>query len=474
MIKNRTPWSAAQASAFGQTGFQVKRARLSPQPSLCNQCSRMKKLIQILFPLLFHQPLLATDLVLSPGEVQTLPAPNGAAISVERGEILQVQDLAAKVKLVAKRSGQSRLQIGSNVYHVSVVSGQTKAHFQLLRQLLNEFRGLKILVTNDLVIEISGQLHRHRDWQAIADLARKHKISYAFTAKIDDDVQSEVRKWLLPFVRGAGLSEDTLYISPDPKVFVSAQFTKNLSQYKNRLQPFGLLVETQAHQISQLPSVMLDLVLAEIDKTFEQEIGILWGQAEQTGVYKAKVLPNITEGELFAQINLIESEGHGQILARPSLLSRSGEKAEFHAGGEMPIRISGWGSQSVEWKKYGIMMAFRPRADNEGRMSLTIETEVSIPNLNQTTDQLPIFEVNRVKSHFDLDQSRTVVISGLIRNSQNEFRQGLPFLSRIPVLGRLFGSPKYQSRKTELVVFVTPRVLKPSELDSVNPESFTK
>ncbi|MCB0407916.1 MAG: type II and III secretion system protein, partial [Bdellovibrionales bacterium] len=193
---------------------------------------------------------------------------------------------------------------------------------------------------------------------------------------------------------------------------------------------------------------------------------------EAYGTYKTSVLPSVGSSELSAKLTLMESEGKGQILARPSLLSRSGEKSEFHAGGEMPIRISGWGSQSVEWKKYGILMSFHPVADTSGRMSLTVETEVSIPNLNQTTDQLPIFEVNRVKSYFDLDKSRTVVISGLIRQSESQFRQGLPYLSRIPILGRLFGSPKFTSRKTELLVFVTPKVFRPSELDSykkVNP-----
>jgi Flp pilus assembly secretin CpaC len=406
-------------------------------------------------------------IILSPGDVRPIEAPLNQSISVEKGQVIQIRDHGKRAMIVAKKMGRSKLTVGPRSYQVHIVSGKTSADARTLEETLKKFRGLKMTINDSNALQITGQLHRLSDWKALVQLAEDQHIDYTFAAQIDADIQDSARLWLLPFVRTAGLSEDTLSFDPTPQVFISPPLEKNRSYYIDTLKKWGLRVSVKPGQISQLPSVMLDLVLAEIDKTFEQEVGILWGQSDQTGTYKAKVLPQLSEGELYAQINLIESEGHGQILARPSLLSRSGEKAEFHAGGEMPIRISGWGSQNVEWKKYGIIMHFHPKADNEGRMSLTIDTEISIPNLNQTTDQLPIFEVNRVKSHFDLDRSRTVVISGLIRDSQNEFRQGLPFLSRIPVLGRLFGSPKFQSRKTELVVFVTPRVLKPSELDSI-------
>ena len=411
-----------------------------------------------------------TPVFLSPGEFETLHDVDSTPVSVENGKVIGISDMGTSLRITGKRVGGSLLSVGNKNFQVYVVPGNIKSQVRELQPFLKYKRGLELKWSQQKGLIIAGRLLRVSDWQELADLSLKLKIIYTFEAHVVPDIQTNVRLWLQSVLKKAGISLDALTLNPAPTLRLDPGYQKNQSSISQQLQHLGLSVTIDPRQISQKPSVMLSLVLAEVDQTFEQEIGILWGTETAPGVYRTTVLPKYVPGELSAKLTAMESSGKGRVLAKPQLLSRSGEKAEFHAGGEIPIQISGWGSQSVEWKKYGIMMNFHPLADNHGRMSLTVESEVSIPDLSQTTGQLPIFEVNRVRSHFDLDKSRTVVISGLVRDSENHFRQGLPFFSRIPFIGRLFGSPKYRQRKTELLIFVTPRVLLPYQLDNIKPE----
>lgn len=407
----------------------------------------------------------AREIVLAPGESIELPAQKLKSITLGDGKILKIRDLGNRIEVFAKKMGDTLLSVGNKRHRVIAVSLPEKILYEKLKIHLKDKLGLKASWSSDLKIQIEGTLYRANDWIKITEIFRNQPVLFRFLGKISPDAVEKTKNWLLPIISDLGLSEDTLKLKPLPHISLDKSYLKSIKKISTQLARLGIEVQISEQQLSQKPSVMVELVLAEIDETFESELGILWGSGPSTGSYKSVVLPQFKPGVLEAQLSALEASGKGQVLARPSLLSRSGEKAEFHAGGEIPIRISGWGSQSVDWKKYGILLYFTPLADNSGRMNLSIETEISIPNLNQKADQLPIFEVNRIKSHFDLDKSRTVVISGLLRSSESKFRQGLPFLSQIPILGRLFGSPKYQKRKTELLVFVTPRVLKPSELD---------
>lgn len=424
-------------------------------------------LLYTTFLLLFcSQGWATTPVFLAPGEFKTIEHVGTLAASVENGKIIGITDLGSSLRVTGRRVGSSLFSVGQNKYLVHVVPGAVKPQILRLQKYLKDKRGLELQWSQENGVIVAGRLLRTSDWKNLTSLSLNQKSEYLLRATIDKNIQTEVKHWLQGLLLKAGVSPDALFLEPMPGIRLDPGYQKNLETIKRQLFHLGLPIEVDSRQISQKPSVMLSLVLAEVDQTFEREMGILWGTETAPGMYRTTVLPKYLPGELSAKLTFMESSGNGKILAKPQLLSRSGEKAEFHAGGEIPIQISGWGSQSVDWKKYGILMNFQPHADNHGRMSLTVESEVSIPDLSHTTGQLPIFEINRVKSHFDLDRSRTVVISGLVRNSENNFRQGLPWVSRIPLIGRLFGSPKYRQRKTELLIFVTPRVLLPSQLDT--------
>jgi pilus assembly protein CpaC len=144
-------------------------------------------------------------------------------------------------------------------------------------------------------------------------------------------------------------------------------------------------------------------------------------------------------------------------------LCRSGKEAQFLAGGELPIKITAHKRQDVVWKKYGVLLKIKPVADFSGRMSIALETEVSTIDTSNTVDGLPGLLTNRIESHFDLKESRTIALSGLIKHQSGQSSQGLPGLSSVPILGSLFASREFRDDKTELVVFVTPEVVDSSQ-----------
>ncbi|NQZ01212.1 MAG: type II and III secretion system protein [Bdellovibrionales bacterium] len=420
------------------------------------------KITTLLAAILLNMNLaLAETLYLSVGQSHIINTNAQSPVSLGNGKVLKIQDQGNRLQVLALAKGHTWLQIGPAQYEVMVVSEKSLNFFKELNQTLRSFRGIKAHFNQLGTVEITGDLLRAEDWTVVTGLAHKHQAGFAMRAKIHPLLVNELTGWKNSLLQELGLSSNQLELFPEPKAYFNNAEMPAKTPVANKLKQYGFQIELNEGQLSQVPSVQLEIMIAEVDKTFERELGLRWGD---NGKYSTQILPEARWNVLSAELAALESNGTGQILAKPRLLSRSGEKAEFHAGGEIPIRIAGWGNQNVQWKKHGIIMNFQPLADHRGAMKLSVEIEISVPNLSQMVGQLPTFETNRVKSQFDLASKKTIVLSGLIRKSKSQSQEGLPYLSRIPVLGRLFGSPRYQSRQTELIVFVTPEVLSYEEL----------
>jgi len=377
-------------------------------------------------------------------------------VAIGNGKVLKASEKAGRLHIIGIAEGESSVTVGLEHYLIQVVSQRTKKEWNIIKGVIRDMRGLRVELNSEGHVSVLGQLLRFQDWLRLANVAQEKQIRYQFRARIHPSLYADVETHLRQHLESSGISSNGLVMNPFPKVTLEPSLSSQDDTIRKTLSPFGIQYAFSQLQLTYSPSVKLELVLAEIDRTFDRELGIQWGEE---GRYNAQILNTIDWNALNAELRALEAEGSGQILAKPQLLSRSGEKAEFHAGGEIPVRITGWGNQNVTWKKYGIILLFQPIADHLGNMRLSVDVEVSIPNLSQTVGQLPIFETNRVNSHFDLRGKKTVMLSGLVRKNKSNFRQGLPFLSQIPILGQLFGSKRYQSRKTELVIFVTPEVV---------------
>jgi pilus assembly protein CpaC len=152
-------------------------------------------------------------------------------------------------------------------------------------------------------------------------------------------------------------------------------------------------------------------------------------------------------------------------LAEPNLTALSGESAKFLAGGELPYLVSQtFGQASVDFKPYGIGLAFTPVVLNDDRISLKISTEISEISESVTAgnSSYPGLSVRRAETTVEMPSGGTMAMAGLIRDDTRRSIDSTPGIKDVPVLGPLFRSNDFQTKQSELVVLVTPYLAKPA------------
>ena len=170
--------------------------------------------------------------------------------------------------------------------------------------------------------------------------------------------------------------------------------------------------------------------------------------------------------DILSTLDLAETDGFVTTLAEPNLTALSGETASFLAGGEFPIPISqSLGSISIEYKQYGVGLAFTPIVLADGRISMRVRPEVSeLSNEGsvKTGDfTVPALTTRRAETTVELGSGQSFMIAGLLRNSSSNDIEKAPFLGDLPILGALFRSTRFRRAETELVIVVTPYLVRP-------------
>lgn len=180
---------------------------------------------------------------------------------------------------------------------------------------------------------------------------------------------------------------------------------------------------------------------------------------------------------LFSALDLLERKGLVKTLAEPTLVALSGETASFLAGGEFPIPVlqnngsggggggnGGGGGITVEFKPFGVSLGFTPTVLSDGVINLVVEPEVSSidPSASITINGLvvPGLLTRRAKTVVELRDGQSFAIAGLLRNDFQDTVRQLPILGSLPIIGTLFRSTGFQKQETELVMIVTPRLVK--------------
>jgi pilus assembly protein CpaC len=167
-------------------------------------------------------------------------------------------------------------------------------------------------------------------------------------------------------------------------------------------------------------------------------------------------------------INALEQKGIARSLAEPNLVALSGDTASFLAGGEYPIPVSSsLGQVTVEYKKYGVGLAFTPTVLARGLINMKIEPEVSSidythPVAISATVSVPSLIVRRASTTVELRDGQSFVLGGLLQSDNQNSIDQLPWLGSVPVLGALFSSKSYQKNETDLVIVVTPHLVRPA------------
>ena len=241
--------------------------------------------------------------------------------------------------------------------------------------------------------------------------------------------------------------------------------------------------------------VMLKVTVAEVSRSIIKQLGIdLSGQFNygtavvnfnNSNPFTATGQPLVGSNAITtslgatpsvtATLRAMESAGVSRTLAEPNLTAISGESATFIAGGEFPIPTGvtcqttaagavGQCAPSIAYKKFGVSLNFTPVVLTQGRISLHVMTEVSeVSNDNSITITgitVPSVKTRRAETTLEIPSGGAMALAGLIQNQTKQAINGLPGLSQVPVLGTLFRSRDFQDNKTELMVIVTPYVVR--------------
>jgi pilus assembly protein CpaC len=232
-------------------------------------------------------------------------------------------------------------------------------------------------------------------------------------------------------------------------------------------------------QADSVKTVQMDVTIMEVDKTMMRSLGVKWASSlnpssalpfEGTNVGPISgVISNI-----LPSINMMTSTGKARVLAQPTLVTKSGQKAQLFVGGELPIPVAqGGGAVSIEYKEYGVKLEFEPRVDSEDNVDTAIFVEMSSLGGPAAQGGAPGLITNRVNTNVFVQTGESITLGGLVQASDAQNVDKVPGLGSVPVLGNLFKSKQFIRNQTEMLVFATPRVVTAADAGSTLKEKVT-
>lgn len=256
--------------------------------------------------------------------------------------------------------------------------------------------------------------------------------------------------------------------------------------------------------------VQLRVVFAELSRTGARELGlnVIGGAGTVLGgirgpastaaftstLFDPEVVPNVNFGaanapsadafniigmvtggvNIGAVLSVLEQYNLAKTLAQPTLLALSGQQAETLIGGEIPIPVSQVGSRiTIEYKEYGVKLIFVPTVLGDDVIDCRMYVEVSGIDPNTATRlagiEIPGIISRKAKSHLRIESGKTFAMAGMLDERVEATRAAVPLLGDLPIIGALFRYVKHERRETELVIFVTPSLVRPMAPGEVPP-----
>lgn len=390
------------------------------------------------------------DVVLAPNESQKLNHCTKGTIEVSAGNFFKVVPTDQGIKVIGVKKGKGHIRCLQQTLHVHVVEPQLSKQWQKLSEALPSSTPLYLVFENSLLV-IKGKMEDIKDYKKILEL-NSDQTPFLWNAEIPPHLRLSVEKTLHEKLHTLGLDDKKVIIGQQQ---FTAQIPESTESKKitTLLQTLGVDVISQPSKHQQNPMVSVVLYFVEARSQFIRNLGLQW-PSQQT----FQVLPTTTMNTpLDVILKLGENHGFARTLASPQLLVRSGEKGEFVSGGEFPIRVAGFQSQSLFWKKYGLQLFVNPKVDSAGGLVMDLKFEVSMIDPARTVDGLPGLLTHQMQTQIQLEQPQPILISRLLKEDWGTSRQGLSSLKDIPLFGALFQSEDFLQSKSDLFIFVEPR-----------------
>jgi pilus assembly protein CpaC len=261
-------------------------------------------------------------------------------------------------------------------------------------------------------------------------------------------------------------------------------------------------------KVEKLEQVLLQIRVAEVDRSLAKELGfnMLFRPTIDGGIYRGALNPpgsfnplSGTIGDLTtpdgtlsdlsniffatpgatpkfaALVRILHDKGALKTLAEPNLVVASGAEGKFLVGGEFPVIYStaaaGATAVSVVYKEFGVRLGFQPKIASNGDIYLKLAQEVSQLDFANAVVlsgfRIPALKSRKAESSLQLADGQTFVLAGLINNEVSKQVSKFPLLGDIPILGALFRSTRFENNETELMVMVTPKIVRPLDKEEI-------
>ncbi|WP_417622652.1 type II and III secretion system protein family protein [Parasphingorhabdus sp.] len=417
------------------------------------------------------QPDSRISLSVGRGKLISLPAPI-EDIFIAENNIADVQVRSPRqIYIFGKKGGQTSFYAtsasGKVIYSAEVSVGAEISSIDQMLGLAMPDANIAVSTTNNFVL-LTGTIANPDDAEEAENLVQAFvgdatrvvsRLKTATPMQVNLKVRfAEVSRSLAKEINGNLLTRDT-----------TGGFQFGVSRGRN----FGSIDDftsafpkLDASQLFGLPAGSISLPFNPATGQFVTAGGTAFNYTGNSGLNTIQAAGRLFGLDIATAFDVSERVGLVSTLASPNLTTISGETATFLAGGEFPIPIStGLGEVSVQYKNFGVSLSYTPTVLSNGRISIRVAPEVSEITSNGAVVlngfSIPAVSTRRAETTVELGSGESFMIAGLMQNSYNSAIDKTPGLADVPILGTLFKSDGYRRNETELMIVVTPYLVKP-------------
>jgi Flp pilus assembly secretin CpaC len=396
------------------------------------------------------------------GEKFRIDATGIKKVEVSNKKVIKVYKSDKKILIIeGKGRGNATLyiwQAGAKEafkYRFTVLSASVFRRSAGIKDALRGIKGIKVNNTADTVY-ITGNVDKKEDLDLINKLTNSEKnvVNYV---KMEGLGFNQIHNKIIASLLELGLYDVNIR-QTDGFMIIEAN-SRSKKSIEHAEQYIKVAYPEARIDIRYIPyQIDIDVKIVEVNNSDKRELGL--ETPSEFSVSRHTVLSNI---QIDSVLHLYDGRGSAKILSNPSLSSNDGETADFHVGGSIPIKLSSRYSSTMDWKDYGVLLNFTPKVINEDIVELSISSQFSSLDDNNSKNETPSLLIRGVKTVVTMDSGRSVVISGLVSRINSKTTGGLPIISDVPVLSDIFANNSSSNNSTELAVIVTPSIRLNSE-----------
>ncbi len=375
------------------------------------------------------------QITLAVGRTEILRFAHVKRVAVGNGEVASVKVLedSKQVLLIALKPGITDMRVWHNhridSYAIRVVAHTAAAIAERINARLQGVEGVEVVTRDDRVI-LEGRTFNQQDTARVAAVSKAFPNALNFVSPAQFTMQGMIR-----------LDVKVLEINRTGLTDVGIDWDNAVNGLT-----FGYIrnFHTNPYFNSTLNPISPDL--GNSASSFNRR-----GAATYAGIAT----------RFGSVINLLVQNGLARLLAEPKLSCKSGGSAQFVVGGEVPIPVTNTdGAISVTFKEFGVILKMSPVSDRDGYVSTKVDVEVSTIDPSITVLGIPGFATRKTQTEMNVRDGETMVLAGLMSSETSKNVDKVPGVGHLPIIGELFKSRQFRNRETELVVFVTPHLVK--------------